>query len=67
MTNNFKSLIRLTGTNWMNTTASSTQVLILLHQIDEKLYCRRLKVNITVKCQQKRILRDDLLAIDTDR
>lgn len=51
----------------MDSTASGSQVSVLLHQVDEQSHGVRLEVDVSVKSQQIRVLGDNLLPFHGDR
>jgi hypothetical protein len=43
----------------MDSPASGAQIGIVLHPIDQQMDCFRLKVNVAIKSQEKRVLCND--------
>ena len=51
----------------MDTSASSSQIAILFHQVNQQLHRVRLEIDITIQRQQIRVLRHHFLPFDRNR
>ena len=59
-------LKKRTTANRMNTTTRSSQIPVLLHQIDKQLHGVRLEIDISVESEKIRVFSHNLFAVNSD-